>query len=158
MLLDAQKSDTREPEPISLDMDFAEEGAEGPTPYEVLLHAAMQGDSTRFSRQDNIEETWRVMEPLLAKPPKVQRYKPGSWGPKAADALVAEYGGWYGPWIANDRNNHAQERGGPITVSSDRGLRLSLELPHRRPRRSRRGGRLALRATVRLAERLRQPA
>ena len=100
VLVNVQKSDTREPEPISLDMDFAEEGAEGPTPYEVLLHAAMQGDSTRFSRQDNIEETWRVMEPLLAKPPKVQRYKPGSWGPKAADALVAEYGGWYGPWIA----------------------------------------------------------
>ena len=100
LLVNVQKSDTREPEPISLDMDFAEEGAEGPTPYEVLLHAAMQGDSTRFSRQDNIEETWRVMEPLLAKPPKVHPYKPGSWGPKAADELVAEYGGWYGPWIA----------------------------------------------------------
>ena len=38
--------------PIELDMEFASEGGEGPTPYEVLLHAAMVGDSTRFTRQD----------------------------------------------------------------------------------------------------------
>ena len=100
LLIDAQRSDTREPERINLDMEFAEEGGEGPTPYEVLLHAAMQRDSTRFTRQDNIEQTWRIMQPLLDKPPKVHRYKPGSWGPKAADQLVASYGGWHGPWIA----------------------------------------------------------
>ncbi len=100
LLIDAQRSDTREPERINLEMEFAEEGGEGPTPYEVLLHAAMQRDSTRFTRQDNIEQTWRIMQPLLDKPPKVHRYKPGSWGPKAADQLVASYGGWHGPWIA----------------------------------------------------------
>ena len=48
------------PEQISLDMEFAAEGGEGPAPYEVLLHAAMQGDSTRFTRQDGVEEAWRV--------------------------------------------------------------------------------------------------
>jgi glucose-6-phosphate 1-dehydrogenase len=100
LLVDAQRSDTREPEQINLDMEFAQEGGEGPTPYEVLLHAAMQRDSTRFTRQDNIEETWRIVEPLLDQPPNVHRYKPGSWGPKAADELVAEYGGWHGPRIA----------------------------------------------------------
>jgi glucose-6-phosphate 1-dehydrogenase len=99
LIINAQRSDVREPEPINLDMEFAEEGGEGPTPYEVLLHAAMQRDSTRFTRQDNIEETWRIMQPLLDNPPKVLPYKPGSWGPKAADELVAEYGGWHGPWI-----------------------------------------------------------
>ena len=99
LLIDAQRSDTREPERIHLDMEFAEEGGEGPTPYEVLLHAAMQRDSTRFTRQDNIEQTWRIMKPLLDKPPKVHRYKPGSWGPKAADQLVASHGGWHGPWL-----------------------------------------------------------
>ena len=66
-------------------MEFAEEGGEGPTPYEVLLHAAMAGDSMRFTRQDNIEQTWRIIGPLLDQPPKVHPYKPGSWGPKAAD-------------------------------------------------------------------------
>jgi glucose-6-phosphate 1-dehydrogenase len=97
--LDAQRSDEREPEPISLEMEFAEEGGEGPTPYEVLLHAAMEGDSTRFTRQDNIEETWRIIGRLLDDPPKPHAYKPGTWGPKAADALVADYGGWHGPWL-----------------------------------------------------------
>ena len=52
-------------------MEFAEQGGEGPTPYEVLLHAAMVGNSTRFTRQDNIEETWRICGPLLEKPPRI---------------------------------------------------------------------------------------
>ena len=43
-------------------------GRRGPTPYEVLLHAALVGDSLRFTRQDGIEETWRVMQPLLDAP------------------------------------------------------------------------------------------
>jgi glucose-6-phosphate 1-dehydrogenase len=101
LLVDAQRSESADPEQINLDMEFAEEGGEGPTPYEVLLHAAMVGDSTRFTRQDNIEQTWRIMGPLLEKPPKVHPYKPGSWGPKAAERLVAEYGGWHEPWIAS---------------------------------------------------------
>ena len=83
-----------------MDMEFAQEGGEGPTPYEVLLHAAMIGNSARFTRQDNIEETWRICGPLLEKPPRVNPYKRGSWGPKAADRLVADYGGWHEPWVA----------------------------------------------------------
>jgi glucose-6-phosphate 1-dehydrogenase len=98
-LLEAQRSDVRDPEPINLDMEFAQEGGEGATPYEVLLSAAMEGNSMRFTRQDNIEETWRINGPLISKPPKVHAYKAGSWGPKAADRLVAGYGGWHGPWI-----------------------------------------------------------
>ena len=37
----------------------------------------------------------------LDAPPPVQRYKPGTWGPKAADKLVAGRGRWQGPWIAS---------------------------------------------------------
>jgi glucose-6-phosphate 1-dehydrogenase len=88
------------PGPIELDMEFAAEGGEGPTPYEVLLYAALQGDPVRFTRQDAVEETWRVMQPLLDAPPPVQAYKPGSWGPQAADKLIAGYGSWHEPWIA----------------------------------------------------------
>ena len=80
-------------------MEFAEEGGEGATPYEVLLHAAMVGDSVRFTRQDTVEETWRVLQPLLDSPPPVHPYAKGSWGPSAADQLVASYGGWRGPWV-----------------------------------------------------------
>src|SRR5689334_6229738 len=69
MLLEAQRGDDSEPEQITLDMEFSKEGGEGPTPYEVLLHAAMQGNNTRFTRQDGVEEAWRVMQPLLDNPP-----------------------------------------------------------------------------------------
>jgi glucose-6-phosphate 1-dehydrogenase len=99
VVLDAHRADIGGPAPITLDMEFAEEGGEGPTPYEVLLHAALAGDATRFTRQDAVEETWRVMQPLLDAPPPVHAYAPGSWGPAEADGLVAGHGRWYGPWI-----------------------------------------------------------
>jgi glucose-6-phosphate 1-dehydrogenase len=83
---------------VGMEMEFATAGGEGPTPYEVLLHAAMRGDSTRFSRQDGIEETWRVMQPLLDSRPTVHPYVPGSWGPEAADSVTAGFGGWRTPW------------------------------------------------------------
>jgi len=100
LLLDAQRSEAREPEQISLDMEFADEGGEGAAPYEVLLHAAMRGDSTRFTRQDGVEETWRIMQPLLDAPPPVEPYAKGSWGPAAGDRLLAGHGGWHVPWGA----------------------------------------------------------
>jgi glucose-6-phosphate 1-dehydrogenase len=101
LLVDAQRADGAKPEQISLDMEFAQEGGEGATPYEVLLHAAMIGDSKRFKRQDSVEQCWRVMQPLLDAPPPVHGYEKGSWGPTAANDLVAGYGGWYGPWVAS---------------------------------------------------------
>jgi glucose-6-phosphate 1-dehydrogenase len=99
LTLDALRSNARQAEPITLDMEFAEEGGEGATPYEVLLHAAMIGQSTRFTRQDGVEETWRIMQPLLDAPPPVQPYAPGSWGPTSTADLVAGHGRWYGPWV-----------------------------------------------------------
>ena len=98
--LSAKRGDVRRAESISLDMEFADEGGEGPTPYEVLLHAALTGDSSRFTRQDAVEEQWRVMQPLMDDPPLVHTYKQGSWGPEAADDLVAGIGRWHGPWVA----------------------------------------------------------
>jgi glucose-6-phosphate 1-dehydrogenase len=86
---------------IELDMEFAAEGGEGPTPYEVLLHAALVGHSIRFTRQDAVEETRRVMQPLLDAPPPVHPCAPGSWGPAAADELVADFGGWQEPWLGS---------------------------------------------------------
>jgi glucose-6-phosphate 1-dehydrogenase len=97
--VEAQRGDRRKPEEIHLDMEFAEEGGEAATPYEVLLHAAVVGQSARFTRQDSVQETWRILQPLLDAPPPVHPYAKGSWGPDAADRLVDEYGGWRGPWV-----------------------------------------------------------
>jgi glucose-6-phosphate 1-dehydrogenase len=99
LLLQAQCFDRAEPEEISLDKEFGQEGKELAAPYEVLLHAAMEGDSARFTRQDSVEEAWRVLQPLLDNPSPVHEYEQGSWGPDLANKLVAHYGGWYGPWL-----------------------------------------------------------
>ncbi len=84
---------------VHLDLDFSEQGGEGPIAYEVLLLAAMNGDSSHFARQDALEETWRVVEPLIDSPPPVIRYEKGSWGPEEADGLVRQYRGWRDPWL-----------------------------------------------------------
>ncbi|MGZ4590403.1 MAG: glucose-6-phosphate dehydrogenase [Actinomycetes bacterium] len=99
LVLNAQRADSPTAQAIELGMEFATEGGEGPTPYEVLLHAALEGKAGRFTRQDSLEEAWRVMQPLLDQPSPVHPYEPGTWGPDAADALVAGHGGWRGPWL-----------------------------------------------------------
>jgi glucose-6-phosphate 1-dehydrogenase len=101
LLVEAQRGNHQVPEQVSLDLEFAQEGGEGASPYEVLLHAAMLGDSKRFTRQDSIEEAWRIMEPLLQSPPDVQPYAKGSWGPPDADRLLAGHGRWHEPWTAS---------------------------------------------------------
>jgi glucose-6-phosphate 1-dehydrogenase len=99
MILDAQRADRKGPADIHLDMEFAQEGGEGATPYEVLLHAAIVGDASAFTRQDSVEESWRVISPLLDAPPKVIPYAQDTWGPTQADKLLNGYGGWRRPWI-----------------------------------------------------------
>jgi glucose-6-phosphate 1-dehydrogenase len=98
--LDAHRADAPGPEAVHLDVEFAEQGGEAPTPYEVLLLDAMEGNSMRFTRQDGVEEAWRIFEPLLQQPPPVHRYAPGSWGPREADRLVSGFGAWHSPWVA----------------------------------------------------------
>jgi glucose-6-phosphate 1-dehydrogenase len=97
--LDALRADKTGPQEIELDMEFAQEGGEGATPYEVLLHAALIGDATHFTREDSVEECWRIVQPLLDAPPPVQPYAKGSWGTAAGEDLAARHGGWRGPWV-----------------------------------------------------------
>lgn len=56
--------------------------------YERLLLEVMKGDQTFFTRADEVDRLWQVMQPLLDDPPEVQSYEPGSWGPQAALDLV----------------------------------------------------------------------
>jgi glucose-6-phosphate 1-dehydrogenase len=67
------------------------------TPYERLLGDAMAGDGALFTREDAVEAAWEVVEPILKKHPRALPYKRGSWGPKAADAIIASDGGWHNP-------------------------------------------------------------
>ena len=66
-------------------------------PYERLLGDALAGDRSLFTSGAAVEAAWAVVDPVLRAPPRAQPYEPGSWGPSAADALVAEAGGWIAP-------------------------------------------------------------
>ncbi|MEV0492586.1 glucose-6-phosphate dehydrogenase [Streptomyces atratus] len=85
---------------VPLDTSFARELGEPPDPYERLLHAALTGDHQLFAREDSVEETWRIVQPLLDAPPEVLPYRKGSWGPAEADALVRGHPRWQQPWLA----------------------------------------------------------
>ncbi|MBV8942678.1 MAG: glucose-6-phosphate dehydrogenase [Solirubrobacterales bacterium] len=99
LVVDALRADKGGPSEIDFDVEFVSEGGEGPTPYEVLLHAALVGDSSHFIRQDAVEECWRIVQPLLDSPPELHPYEPGSWGPQEAQRVAAGIGEWRGPWL-----------------------------------------------------------
>jgi glucose-6-phosphate 1-dehydrogenase len=84
---------------VDLSLTFAKELGEAPEPYERLLSDAMRGDSTQFAREDGVEETWRIVQPLIESPPELQTYQVGSWGPAAVSKLVAGYPSWREPWL-----------------------------------------------------------
>ena len=70
-------------------------GAEAP--YERLLGDAMAGDGALFTREDAVEAAWAVVEPVLKSHRPVRPYRRGTWGPKEADALIAQDGHWHNP-------------------------------------------------------------
>jgi glucose-6-phosphate 1-dehydrogenase len=88
---------------VHLDTSFTRELGEPLDPYERLLHAAIVGDRQLFARQDSVEETWRILQPLLDDPPEIRPYQRGSWGPAEAGSLVRGHPRWQQPWLANDR-------------------------------------------------------
>lgn len=81
-------------EPISmatqhLDFRYSEAFAAVPEAYETLLLDVITGDPTLFVRSDEVEESWRLFTPLTRMPLSMYDYPTGSWGPQAADALLA---------------------------------------------------------------------
>jgi glucose-6-phosphate 1-dehydrogenase len=88
-------------------------GAEPPDAYETLLLDAMWGDGTLFMREDQIEAAWGVVMPVLeawqaAPAPDFPNYPAGSWGPPAADALLARDGRrWMVPTALEERGRTA---------------------------------------------------
>lgn len=78
---------------------LSEEQAGEETPYERLLSDAMRGDGALFTRENAVEAAWEVVDPILKHHSKAVRYERGSWGPKKADELTAECGGWHDPGV-----------------------------------------------------------
>lgn len=89
------------PRRVPLELAFADALGPFDEPYERLLHAALLGDRSLFVREDAVEETWRILQPLVDEPPPVVVYEPGSWGPPAADDVVRGFAGWSDPWLTS---------------------------------------------------------
>ncbi len=87
---------------VHLDLLFAQQIGDPPTPYERLLSDAIAGKPELFSRMDMVEETWRIVQPLIERPCPIETYPKGSWGPEGAAHLTAGYGGWRRPWMPQD--------------------------------------------------------
>ncbi len=83
--------------PVDLEVSFDEVFGRRQEAYRRLLEDAMQGDARRFGRADALDEQWRIFEPALAAPSAAIPYHAGTWGPSAAEALVAGAGGWHEP-------------------------------------------------------------
>jgi glucose-6-phosphate 1-dehydrogenase len=86
-------------EPADLEVLFEKVPGEDPEPYERLLGDALTGIRQLFTREDAVEQTWRIVQPLLDTPGPVHPYKPGTWGPKQADGLTRGISQWLEPWL-----------------------------------------------------------
>ena len=75
----------------------------------------MKGDETLFVREDSIEAQWRIVDPILGNATPIHEYAPQSWGPRQADQLIDQDGGWYNPKPSEDSGKAgpqpAQEQG-----------------------------------------------
>jgi len=93
-----QLSERIEVSTVAMDFSYKETfGDTNPPAYETLLLDILIGDATLFTRSDEVEAAWRVVEPLIAYWEQHQRdpmptYAAGTWGPKEADALVNAQG------------------------------------------------------------------
>src|SRR5919204_6184647 len=84
---------------VNMDFSYGTSFADDlPDAYERLLLDVMLGDPTLFPRWDEVEQAWQAVQPILDRwasspPPEFPSYEAGSWGPKAADELIAGDGG-----------------------------------------------------------------
>jgi len=95
----AKKAGSDAFEPANLDVLFEKMPGEDPEPYERLLDDALHGRSQLFTREDAVEETWRIVEPLLEKPGPVHAYGRRTWGPQESSALTRGICQWNEPWL-----------------------------------------------------------
>lgn len=63
-----------------------------PDPYEKLILDAIHGNQTFFADREEIEDSWKFIDTLIEARKTPHEYKPGSWGPKAADELIEKDG------------------------------------------------------------------
>jgi glucose-6-phosphate 1-dehydrogenase len=81
-------------------MDFTYGSAfnvDSPDAYETLILDALQGDASLFTRADEVEEAWSIVDPIIdmwasGGAPDFPSYEAGTWGPEASEQLLAREG------------------------------------------------------------------
>ena len=66
-------------------------------PYERLLGDAANGDATLFAREDSVEASWRIVDPVLGNATPLYEYEPNTWGPPEVERAITPEGGWHNP-------------------------------------------------------------
>ena len=90
---------TAEMRSVDMEFHYADDFGKDALPeaYERLLLDALQGDASLFTRNDSIELSWKLVDPILkgweaSQEPPLEVYEPGSWGPDQADSLLGREG------------------------------------------------------------------
>jgi glucose-6-phosphate 1-dehydrogenase len=80
-----------------VELDAVHQSPNEQPPYERLLSDAMRGEETLFVREDSVEASWSVVDPILNNVTPLYEYAPNTWGPPQADELIKKDGGWHNP-------------------------------------------------------------
>ena len=84
--------------PVAMDFTYGSAfNVDSPDAYETLILDGLQGDASLFTRADEVEEAWRIVDPIVAAwadqpAPSFPNYDAGDWGPAEADELLARDG------------------------------------------------------------------
>lgn len=92
---------TTDNEEMVMRAPYADDAGEVAEAYEILMHDVLTGDGTLFSRADEVETSWEIVEPILDEwknRVSVERYRAGTWDVPAMDELTKDcVGGWHKP-------------------------------------------------------------
>jgi glucose-6-phosphate 1-dehydrogenase len=92
---------TTDNEPLVMRAPYADDEKEVADAYEILMHDVLTGDETLFSRSDEVEESWSIVEPILQEWKdrfSIDRYRAGTWEVPNMDKITEGcVGGWHMP-------------------------------------------------------------
>jgi glucose-6-phosphate 1-dehydrogenase len=92
-------------------------------PYQRLLTDAMYGNQELFAREDGVEASWRIVEPILGDKTALHAYEPGGWGPAEARKLIGRDGPWIDPVLGGAQASGGCEKPEKTSRGSRRGVR-----------------------------------
>jgi glucose-6-phosphate 1-dehydrogenase len=84
--------------PVTMDFTYGSAfNIDSPDAYETLILDALQGDASLFTRADEVEEAWSIVDPIIdmwasSPAPEFPNYDAGTWGPVEADEMIARDG------------------------------------------------------------------